>query len=126
VGAVREGTFWRAVAGALALVLVAGVAADATGAVAVPPEARALLFSCLVCVGVGATVVSPRSTPARLAPAAERAVRRRQARVALTVSVALALLLAVPEVRAGPTPWVLAPVIALGPYLVARERLWRG
>jgi len=122
----RERSFWRAVAAALAVVLVALVALDAAGALAVPAGARAFVASCLACVGVGASVASPRSSPVRLDAAAERAVRRRQVGVALVVSVVVALLLAVPEVRRGPTPWVLAPVIALGPVLAWRERSGRG
>jgi choline-glycine betaine transporter len=120
-----ERTFWRAVVATLAVVLLALVTAHAMGTIAVPAGARAFVVSCLVCVGVGATVASPRSSPVRLDAAAERAVRRRQTSVALVLSVALGLLLWVPEVRRGPTPWVLAPVIALGPVLAARERLGR-
>ena len=120
----RERAFWKGVVGALAVVLAAMLAAEATGAVAVPTQARAFVAASLACAAVGATVASPRASPVRLDAAAERTVRRSQVRVALVISGALAVLLAVPEVRSGPTPWVLAPVIALGPALALRER-WR-
>jgi amino acid transporter len=121
----RERTFWRAVAGALAVALAAMLAVEALATMAVPAEARAFVASCLACIAVGATVVSPRSSPVRLGAERERAVRRRQAVVALVVSVAVALLLTAPAVRVGPTPWVLAPVVALGPVLLLRERWGR-
>jgi hypothetical protein len=117
----REPTFWKATASALAALLAAMLLVDASGALSVPPEARAFVFSCLVCVGVGATVVSPRSSPVRLDAATERAVRGRQTVVALTIAFALALLLLVPEVRRGPLPWFLAPIIALGSVLFVRR-----
>lgn len=117
----RERRFWRAVAWALGALLAALVGLRALGATGVPAEAVAVVASTLFCVGVGATVVAPRSSPARLAPDVERAVRRRQVGVALAISAALALLLMVPAVRQGPTPWVLAPIVALGPGLAVRE-----
>ena len=119
--------WWREVPGRpLPLCLLAAMAlANASGALAVPVEALAFTASCLVCIGVGYTVVSPRSSPVRLDAVAERAVRRRQLRAGLAISVALALLLLVPEVRRGPLPWFLAPVIALSPVLVVREWLRR-
>lgn len=117
----REPTFWKTTAWALAALLAGMLLADASGALGVPPGARAFVFSCLVCIGVGATVVSPRSSPARLDAATERTVRGRQIVVALAISIALALLLLAPEVRRGPLPWLLAPVIALGPVLVVRQ-----
>ncbi|MDF1523214.1 MAG: hypothetical protein P1P87_10390 [Trueperaceae bacterium] len=119
----RERTFWRTTAWALAVLLLGLVAARASGAIPVPPEAIALTASTLFCLGVGRTVASPRSSLVRLDAATERAVRRRQVGAGLVISAALALLLLVPEVRHGPTPWVLAPVIALRPVLAVREVL---
>lgn len=116
-----ERRFWRFTARSLAVLLAGLLLGDASGALPVPPAATAFLVSCLICIGVGWTVVSTRSSPLRLDPAAERTVRRRQVAVGLAISLALALALLMPEVRHGPVAWFLAPVIALGPVLAVRE-----
>ena len=122
----RERTFWRTAAWTLAALLLCLIALRAFGGIAIPPEAIAGTASTLVCLGIGRTVASPRSSPVRLGATAERVVRRRQVGVALAMGAALGLLLLlVPEVRHGPTPWVLAPVVALGPVLAVREVLLR-
>ena len=116
-----ERRFWRFTARSIAVLLVGLLLGDASGALPVPPAATAFLVSCLVCIAVGWTVVSTRSSPARLDAAAERAVRRRQVAVGMAISLAVALALLVPEVRRGPVAWFLAPMVALGPVLAVRE-----
>ncbi len=122
----RERAFWRTAAWLVVGMLAAMAWANASGALAVPSAALAFAFSCLLCNGVGYSVVSPGSSPARLDSDTERAVRKRQLVAGLAISVGLALLLLVPEARRGPLPWLLAPVIALSPVLIVRHWLgWR-
>ena len=116
----REPTFWKTTAWALAALLAAILLADASEALAMALEARAFVISCLVCIGVGATVLSSRTSPMRVDAAAERAVRGRQTVAALAVAIPLTLLLQVPDALRGLLPWFLSPVIDRGWALTVR------
>ena len=120
-----ESTFWTSLAWILALLLTGMVLANASGTYSVPLQLTAFTTSCLFCIGVAHTIVSPKAPPLLLERKAERRIRERQLISGSIISVLLGLLFLLPEVREGPVPWVLIPVIALTPVLIAREYIVR-
>lgn len=116
-----ERTFWKTLAWILGALLASMVLVNALDIYAVSWQMRSFTASCLFCIGVGHTVVSPRSSMKMLDEVDERRYRRRTLIVGMVVSVLLGLFLLIPEVREESMPWVLVPVIALGPVLVVRE-----
>ena len=121
----RESTFWKWLASLLVAVLVALVLVDSLGIVTVPVQLRSFLFSALVCIGVGYSVVTPKSSPMLLDDQAERSARNKQLIVGLMISVVLGALLLTPEAREASLGWILVPVIALTPALIVREAIIR-
>ncbi len=117
----RERSFWKSLAWLLAALLAGMMLLDVFAVMAVPPAAKLFTLSCLFCIGVGYSVVSPRSSPVQLDKTAERTVRERQLIVGLAISVLLGLVLLMSDVRKQPESWLLMPVIALAPVLLARE-----
>jgi hypothetical protein len=120
-----ETNFWKTIAGILATLLAGMVLVDASGLFAVPPQVTSFSFSCLFCIGVGYSVVSPRSSPVQLNKEAEREVRKSQLLVGVVISALTGLLLLIPEVREAPSSWALLPVILLAPVLIARDCVMR-
>ena len=118
---VSESVFWTSLAWILGILLTGMVLANASGTFNVPLQLTAFTTSCLFCIGVARTIVSPKAPPLLLDRKAERRIRRRQLIVGSIISLLLGLLLLVPEMRAAPVPWVLLPVIALAPILIVRE-----
>ena len=90
-----------------------------------PQQLTAFLFGCLVCIGVGYSVVSTHSSPVLLTQTDESRVRRRQYVVGLLLSLLLALAFLIPELREAPSSWLLVPVILLTPALLLRELIAR-
>lgn len=120
-----EGVFWTSVAWVLAVLLTGMLLANASDTFNVPLQLTAFTTSCLFCIGVARTIVSPKAPPLLLGRKAERRIRKRQLIVGSIISLLLGLLLLVPEMRAAPVPWVLLPVIALAPILIVREVIMR-
>ena len=121
----RESTFWKLLAWVLGGLLAGLVVIDALGVLAVPAQPKVFLFSCLFCMAVGYSIVSPKSSPVMLDDAAERTFRKKQLVVGAIFSVALGALLLVPEVHESSVSWILVPVIALAPVLIVREVIAR-
>lgn len=119
----KEQVFWRLVAALLGLLLVVCVVANTVRDEAVPSSVMLLLFGSLVAIGIGATIVNPRSSPVVLARQREVRFRRSQYLVGFVFSLNLGLLIMLSELRGSPLVWLFAPIIALPCVLVLRERL---
>jgi len=122
---VRERTFWKSLALLLGASLGGMVLVNALGLYSVPWQLISFTASCLFCIGVGNTVVSPKSSRLLLDKVAERRIRIRQLIIGLMISVLLVLFILIPEVHEESIPWVLVPIIALTPVMIVRELIIR-
>src|SRR5690606_24505006 len=87
----RARKFWRVIAAALGVLLSASVFANFVSAETVPSAVTLLLFGSLVAVGVGNTIVNPRSSPVMLTEHEQASFRRRQRNVGFAFSLVLGL-----------------------------------
>ena len=117
----KETTFWKLIAWTLALLIICSLIVNAVTQLKIPPQFTSLLLGGLVSIGVGYSIVSPRSSPVQLSVEEERDFRKSQYIVGLIFSIVLALLFLLPGVRSAPSSWILIPVILLGPFLIVRE-----
>ncbi|MGD8790304.1 MAG: hypothetical protein PVH05_12560 [Burkholderiales bacterium] len=117
--------FWKLLAWILAVLLTGMMLANPSGTFNVPLQLTAFTTSCLFCIGVGRTIVSPKAAPLLLGRKSERRICVRQLIFGSIISVLLGLLFLLPEVRQNPVPWVLTPVIALTPILIVPEVIMR-
>lgn len=120
---VSERTFWIWLAWTLGVLLAAMVLVNAFATFNVPLQLTAFTTSCLFCIGLGRTIISPKAPPLLLDSKTERKFRWRQLIVGSIISVSLGLLFLLPEMRREPVPWVLMPVIVLTPILIVREAI---
>lgn len=121
----RERKFWRVIAAALGVLLSASVFANFVSAETVPSAVTLLLFGSLVAVGVGNTIVNPRSSPVMLTEHEQASFRRRQRNVGFAFSLVLGLGIMLTELGGSALAYLFTPVVALPFVLLIRERLIR-
>jgi len=119
----KETVFWKVIAWVLGFLVFSSLVINAVTQLKIPPQVTSLLLGGLVSIGVGYSIVSPRSSPVRLSNDAERVFRKEQYIVGLIFSIVLALSFLLPDVRDVPFSWFLIPIILLGPFLIIREAL---
>lgn len=122
----RERKFWRVVAAVLGLLLSALVVANSVRADTVPSAITLLVFGSLVAVGIGNTIVNPRSSPVLLTEHEQTSFRRAQRIIGFVFSLVLSLLILLTDLRGSALVYLFAPVIVLPFVLLLRERLIRG
>ena len=122
---VKERKFWRVVASALGLLLSVFVIANSVRAETVPAGITLLLFGTLVAIGIGNTIVNPRSSPVILTEHEEKRFRRRQYIIGFVFSSILGLLIMLTDLISAAQVCLFAPIIALPFVLLLRERLMK-
>lgn len=116
-----EGSLWRAVAVVLAVLLGLSLVVNLSGASGLPRPVTLFLFGALVSLGVGYSIVNPRSSPVVTRRGSEPAFRRRQIAAGMVMSLVLAAVLLFSPDRGSPLLWLFLPVIILPFALLARE-----
>lgn len=116
-----EGAFWRAVAVVLAVLLGSALVVNLSGTARVPRSVTLFLFGALFSLGVGYSVVNPKSSPVVTPRGAEPAFRRRQIVAGIVMSLILAAILLISTDGGSPLIWLFLPVMILPFALAARE-----
>lgn len=116
-----ERAFWRSVALILGVLLGLSVIINLSGAFEIPRQTTLFLFGALLALGVGYSVVSPKSSPVAARRADEPAFRRRQYAAGFVISIVIAGSFVFEAMRDSPLIWLLCPVMVLPPALVVRD-----
>lgn len=122
----RERKWWRRAAVTLGVLVSTSVVANVVRAETVSLEITLLLLGALTALGIGITIVNPRSSPVVLPEHEQTRFQRRQYIVGAVFSAILSLLIMLTDLRGSALAYLLAPVIVLPLILLLRERLIRG
>ena len=118
---ISERRIWRLSALVTSVLLVCSALTNLFWEEAVPFEITLFLFGGLISLGVGMTIVNPRTSPTLLSETEKARFRRSQIIVGFSLGFILVLIMALTGLHRSLLSWLFYPVIALPFVLAIRE-----
>jgi len=108
---------WRILSIILVVLLVVMVLLSILGIYQTPQKVTLFIFGTLVAIGIGYTILSPRTPLGFLDPEAKNKFRKQQLIVGLVFSLLFGLMFLIKEIRNSPIAWLILPIMVLPIYL---------
>jgi len=114
----RNSNFWRIISICLGIFLITSILLNSLSIYKVPQKITLFMLGTLISIGIGNSIMNPRTSIIRLSAKEEKRFQNRQIIVGFVLSSLFCIILIVEELRESPLIWLLFPIIMLPFFLI--------